>query len=355
MARIRTIKPEFFRHHDLYLAELESKLPLRVAFAGLWTAADREGRFKWSADALKLDCLPYDKIDFGRVLEELRTRGFITKYSTEIGEYGFIPSWKNHQVINPHEAQSKIPDPDECDKEPSSVVVVRGSQGLFSQHITDSTRETVYAKDGHKCIRCFSTKDLTVDHIFPRSMGGSNAITNLRTLCRSCNSARPVVGDEFIKDLIRDGLTLNDMERMCMQVQRTEMNVHARGEGKGKEGNKEGKGREQGVVDAWNLSPGIKQIRKLDISRTKHLKARLSEPDWDFEAALKKFPLQCTVSGTWVPDFDWFLRPGTVNAILEGKYDFTPGANNGTKPKRQSYSYEDYEREHPEIAAKGDT
>ena len=47
MARIRTIKPEFFRHEALYEAEHETGLPLRVAYAGLWTAADREGRFQW--------------------------------------------------------------------------------------------------------------------------------------------------------------------------------------------------------------------------------------------------------------------------------------------------------------------
>jgi hypothetical protein len=64
MARIRTIKPEFFRHADLYEAEKETGLPLRLAFAGLWTAADREGRFKWRPRELKLDCLPHDEVDF---------------------------------------------------------------------------------------------------------------------------------------------------------------------------------------------------------------------------------------------------------------------------------------------------
>ena len=34
--RIRTIKPEFFTHEILYEAEIRFKLPLRVAFAGLW-------------------------------------------------------------------------------------------------------------------------------------------------------------------------------------------------------------------------------------------------------------------------------------------------------------------------------
>ena len=32
----------------------------------------------------------------------------------------------------------------------------------------------------------------------------------------------------------------------------------------------------------------------------------------------------------WRPDVDWFLRPNTVTAILEGKYDWTK--NNG-QPK----------------------
>jgi hypothetical protein len=111
MARIRTVKPEFFRHHELYLAEIESKLPLRVAFSGLWTAADREGRFKWDPDSLKLDCLPYDKLDFSRVLDALTTRGFIEKYASEGKEYGWIPSFSRHQVINNRERSSELPNP----------------------------------------------------------------------------------------------------------------------------------------------------------------------------------------------------------------------------------------------------
>ena len=111
MARIRTIKPEFFRHSGLYQAEKETKLPLRIAFAGLWTAADREGRFKWDPQNLKLDCLPYDDVDFSRVLDALKTRGWIGFFTTSEGEFGFIPSWSRHQVINNKERSSIIPDP----------------------------------------------------------------------------------------------------------------------------------------------------------------------------------------------------------------------------------------------------
>lgn len=113
MARIRTIKPDFFRHEGLYEAEVKYKLPLRISFAGLWTACDREGRFKWLPRALKLDVLPYDELDFSRVLDALLTCGFIVKYSKDGKDYGCIPSWNIHQVINNRESESIIPPPEE--------------------------------------------------------------------------------------------------------------------------------------------------------------------------------------------------------------------------------------------------
>lgn len=114
MARIRSIKPEFFRHGRLFDAERESGLPLRIAFAGLWTSADREGRFRWEPRELKLDCLPHDDVDFSRVLDALETRGFIVKYTQNDEVFGFIPSWNIHQVVNNKEAPSKLPNPQDC-------------------------------------------------------------------------------------------------------------------------------------------------------------------------------------------------------------------------------------------------
>lgn len=111
MARIRTIKPDFFRHGALFDAEQESGLPLRLAFAGLWTAADRDGRFRWRPRELKLDVLPHDAIDFSRVLDALATRGFVVKYACDGELFGFIPSWHQHQAINHRETASVLPVP----------------------------------------------------------------------------------------------------------------------------------------------------------------------------------------------------------------------------------------------------
>jgi hypothetical protein len=109
--RIRSIKPEFFHHEGLFEAELETKLPIRVAFAGLWCIADREGRFKWEPRRIGVQVLPYDGVDFSRVLDALATRGFVLKYRVGDECFGFIPSFLKHQVINNRESQSILPDP----------------------------------------------------------------------------------------------------------------------------------------------------------------------------------------------------------------------------------------------------
>lgn len=111
MARIRTVKPELFLHEVLFDIEHETGLPIRLAFIGLWTQCDREGRFKWRPRRLGAAILPYDNVDFSRVLDALATRGFVEKYSDGRVDYGCIPSWDRHQVINNRESASQIPSP----------------------------------------------------------------------------------------------------------------------------------------------------------------------------------------------------------------------------------------------------
>jgi len=44
--------------------------------------------------------------------------------------------------------------------------------------------------DGKSCEACGATDDLTRDHIVPHSKGGTDDDSNIRVLCRSCNSRR---------------------------------------------------------------------------------------------------------------------------------------------------------------------
>ena len=115
-SRIRTVKPELFRHEGLFEAEQESGLPLRLAFIGLFTVCDREGIFRWQPRQLKLDVMPYDLHDFSRVLDALVTRGFVVRYACGSDEYGAIPTFTRHQVINNREKSSEFPSIEQADK-----------------------------------------------------------------------------------------------------------------------------------------------------------------------------------------------------------------------------------------------
>lgn len=159
MSRIRTIKPEFFLHEGLFDLEQESQLPVRLAFAGLWCQCDREGRFKWQPRKLKVTILPYDDIDFSRVLDALTTREFVQKYTVGSVEYGLIPSFSDHQVVNNRERPSIIPDPRSSagmTREPrvadalSTRASKRLQEGKGREQVNPASQdESGYAFEGH--------------------------------------------------------------------------------------------------------------------------------------------------------------------------------------------------------------
>jgi len=136
MARIRTVKPELARHRDLFELEKTLKAPIRFAWVMMFTVCDREGRFKWRPWELKLDVLPYDEIDFSRVLDAWLTLGMVVKYRVGREWYGCIPTFRKHQVINHREKDSDIPGIDESEE-------VIEEQTTQSQTFTDAslTRE----------------------------------------------------------------------------------------------------------------------------------------------------------------------------------------------------------------------
>lgn len=104
MARIRTIKPEFFTSEDI--VELE---PLaRLLYIALWCEADKEGRFYWKPKTFKMRYLPGDNCDIDALCDALVTRGLVSLYGEGLA---FIPAFTEHQHINPRESESKLPDP----------------------------------------------------------------------------------------------------------------------------------------------------------------------------------------------------------------------------------------------------
>jgi hypothetical protein len=105
MSRIRTIKPDFFRHEGLQDLERENPESYSMlVFAGLFTVADKNGRFEWKPRSLKLDILPFLNFDMAITLNLLEKEKFIVSYSVEEKKYGMIPTFSEHQRITGKEA-----------------------------------------------------------------------------------------------------------------------------------------------------------------------------------------------------------------------------------------------------------
>lgn len=49
-------------------------------------------------------------------------------------------------------------------------------------------RKTIKENWGNKCAYCGSTENLTIDHVVPRSKGGSDFVTNVVCSCKDCNN-----------------------------------------------------------------------------------------------------------------------------------------------------------------------
>ena len=82
--------PELFRDSRLFQAEQVSGLPLRLALLGLACTCDKAGRFPWRPDELKQCALPYDTVNFEKVLHVLVEQGYLLHYAYENHHYGAI-------------------------------------------------------------------------------------------------------------------------------------------------------------------------------------------------------------------------------------------------------------------------
>jgi hypothetical protein len=107
MARIRTIKPDFFFDEDL--ARLTPAD--RLAYIGLWCYADREGRLEDRPAHLRAVLFPYEpKVDIEAILARL-ARHWITRYEADGRKYIQINPFEKHQVPHIKERASTIPAP----------------------------------------------------------------------------------------------------------------------------------------------------------------------------------------------------------------------------------------------------
>lgn len=103
--RARDIKPGFFKSDQL----AECSPWARLAFAGLWMLADREGRLEDRPKRIKAEILPYDNEDMDSLLNELQENELIIRYQVHGKRYIWIPKFLEHQRPHQNEKASEIP------------------------------------------------------------------------------------------------------------------------------------------------------------------------------------------------------------------------------------------------------
>jgi hypothetical protein len=120
--RIRSIKPEFFKHDVL-----GSMSPYaRLLFIGLWCMADCAGRLEDRPKRIKVEVLPYDEQDIEGILNDLQTAKLISRYEVNGEHFIEIPSFLRHQRISGKESEAESRFPAASQK---AMVKRRGSNG----------------------------------------------------------------------------------------------------------------------------------------------------------------------------------------------------------------------------------
>jgi hypothetical protein len=124
MARIRTVKPEFWTDEKV----VECTIPARLLFIGLFNFANDLGCMERSHKRIKMQVFPADLIDCEPLIAELIAHGLLTEYSVNGQEYLYIKGFAKHQKINRPSA-TKIPAP---------ALLTENSSGNGSQFSDDS-------------------------------------------------------------------------------------------------------------------------------------------------------------------------------------------------------------------------
>ena len=166
MARIRTIKPEFFTD-----SKVLSLAPLaRLFYVSLWCEADRAGRLKWDPATLKFRYLPADKASVEDLGHDLLRAQLIRLYEVDGQIYADIPGFVKHQVINNREVESSLPaySDDACvTRESGDTDAARGKEGRKGRERKEGTTPVVpkagdeYSEDFRKLVEAYPRRQGT--------------------------------------------------------------------------------------------------------------------------------------------------------------------------------------------------
>lgn len=112
MARIRSIKPEFFTSEQL----AECSTNARLLFIGMWCFCDDNGVHPAQPMTLKMQVFPGDsftKEQINGMVDELKSAGLLCEYDIDGKAYWRVTGWKKHQKIDRPSYKYPLPESDE--------------------------------------------------------------------------------------------------------------------------------------------------------------------------------------------------------------------------------------------------
>lgn len=263
MARIRTIKPEFWTD------EVVVKLPFeaRLLFIGLWNFCDDYGCIKDEPGRIQLQVFPGDaSIDVCALIDLLVASELVERLSgPSDARFLVMRSWEKHQKVDnpskiraldsPRESYRKIAIPSSSRRSVAMKYGCKPGQRADAQcYFCGAPGEiwwptTTNGKPGS----WVAFSELEIDHFEPEKSGGTSDGDNLVLSCRCCNrSRRDRNAHTFIlkKPENNHALDTDDRENNdeCSRAiaSAVDDSLGLAEEGKGKEGNvKERKGEKQ--------------------------------------------------------------------------------------------------------------
>lgn len=226
MARIRTVKPEFWDSPSTARASAVA----RLAFIGMWNWADDFGRGTANPKELEGFIFPHDDLhelsggksrNFRDVMAEVSDCYGVIFYVVNGRPYYAIPSWDKHQR-NERSAKAKHPGPDEADEPLTSANTVRIGSSAAPSRKSSELPIPSGAGTGEQGNRGTGEEPPSSPAAPPRE-DVESICTLLADLVESNGSKRPTITARWRTEarllLDKDGRPLAEVERLIRWCQ----------------------------------------------------------------------------------------------------------------------------------------
>jgi hypothetical protein len=203
MARIRTIKPDFWTDEKL----VECSPTARLFFIGMWNFADDSGNLARSSKKLKMQILPSDNVDAECLVMELINQGVLVEYSVCGEKYLHIKGFTKHQKID-HPTKSTIPaialvDASDVLANPRESSLSKGREGNIEER-----KEENIDTQAPNALAAKKTKPKQIP--LPANWSPND---EHRAKCQSLGLNASELGEQFVNDRLAKGVEYVDWDR----------------------------------------------------------------------------------------------------------------------------------------------